>query len=160
MKKGFKSFIALLMVVVMSNVLCGKVSAAAENKEIEQLQAQVMEVHNHSDFSALSTDFITASISVSKINNAMYISITTILNDTASIVGVKDIVIWHKEGGNWVAVATSSGGSVNQTDGMSCVVTYANAIQGDTYKITCTHYGNVDEYRELKNDSGEFKYNF
>ena len=84
----------------------------------------------------------------------MYVVIHTDLNKTGSIVGVKDIKIQKKNIlGIWTTVATSSGGEVTNASGCSVSVTYPGAVKGETYRVTCVHYGNVDEYRELEHET-------
>ena len=79
------------------------------------------------------------------------------MNNVASVVGVKDIKIQVKNGNNWVTVAESLGGEVYNTSSCAVNLNYGGVVEGYTYRVTCVHYGNVDEYRELYHESVGFK---
>ncbi len=137
---------------------------AAENpvedgEEVENLEA-IIECYENDSGIAPITSFGNATITVSRGDRGMEVCITTVVNGTASIVGVKDIKIKHKVWWGWDTVATSSGGCVYDSEGMSCTLYYAGAIQGDSYKISCVHYADVDGYHELKSETTDFIYNF
>lgn len=163
--KRVKKGLSLVMVCMMLVCSAGIEAFAAENTEgnsgeVVVLEAEVTPLEWDSDISTYATVFRDATIDVSRDTNGMLIEISTIMNGTASIVGVKDVVIKHKVWWGWETAATSTGGSVSNNSGMSCSLLYRGAVQGDSYRITCVHYGDVDGYRELPNDSGDFKYNF
>ena len=99
-----------------------------------------------------STTFIDTSITIGYDEEGMHVAITTDLNGVGSVVGAKDIKVQIKNGSSWTTVATSTGGVTNAT-GCIINVTYPDAVKGETYRVTCIHYGNVDEYRELYHET-------
>ena len=129
---------------------------AAEQSEIAELEANVesFDSLSGSGVQQRSTTFIDTAINISFSEDGMYVSIHTGMSMTGSVVGVKDIEI-QKKGllGTWTTVAVSSGGEVTNTSGCSVSLTYTGAEYGEVYRVTCTHYGNVDGYRELYHES-------
>lgn len=163
----FKEVRNVLSLVLVVTVLIGcmnlKVLAAGNSAENEgvivSLEAEISIYEPESGIAPI-TSFGDATISVSRDSQGMVICITTMTNGVASIIGVKDIKVKHKVWWGWDTVATSTGGCVYNNAGMSCTLHYADAIQGDTYKISCVHYADVDEYRELPNETSGIIYNF
>lgn len=159
--------ISTLIIAVLCVEMSGFVSHAAETDETEEgvevevLEAQVIEgVEWPSDISPR-TMLINCKIIVGRKADGMHVDLTVGTSKTASVLGVKDIKIWKKNGkGNWDLVATSSGGESYNCASGGVSITYPNAVLGATYKITCVHYGDVNGMEEYSNDSGEFVYNF
>ena len=55
-------------------------------------------------------------------------------------------------------VMTSAGGE-NQNENMFMgELTYPDAVNGKTYRVTCVHYANYDVYEEVESDTGAFKF--
>ena len=150
--------VALLCGSLNLEVLAAETSVDAE-ENVVILEAEVKVYESDSNIMPL-TRFGNASIAVSRGDRGMEVCIITATDGIASIIGVKDIKIKHKVWWGWDTVATSSGGCVYNNAGMSCTVYYAGAIQGDTYKVSCVHYADVDEYRELPSETTDFIYNF
>ena len=99
------------------------------------------------------TSFVDASITISFDSAGMYIGICTGMNGIASVVGVKDIEVHRKKLFGYEVVAVSDGGEAyNVTTGV-CSLLYTGAVQGEKYRVVCTHYGDVDGYRELEADT-------
>ena len=150
----------LSMLPLLSVLLClnGFSSFAQEETPVMQLDCQVLENNVESNSSVRSTTFIDTSVEVgySK-TEGMIVYITTSMNTTASVVGVKDIEIQIENGNDWVTVATCTGGESSNTT--SCIISliYPNPIEGKKYRVVCTHYGNVDGYRELYHETNGFK---
>ena len=159
MKHTIKRIISLLLVVTLLSFSYTEVFAAEGNGDVLVLKPTIFPYHSESSIMPL-THFLDASISVTYEDAGMDIFILTVVDGDAAYVGVKDIVVWHKGWfGIWNEVATSSGGRLDNDSGLGCSITYPGAKVGDTYKITCVHYAEVDgEYKELPNDTGEFKY--
>lgn len=158
--KKMKRMISLLLSAIMLSTLFINVALAAENSsdaDVVVLQAVVQEYVPDINSTARATTFADNSIDVSFSSSGMSITISTSMTLNASIVGVKDIEIQLKNGNDWVTVATSAGGGV--TDAMGCAVelTYTGAIYGEYYRVVCTHYGYVDEYRELYHESAAMR---
>ena len=153
-----KKFLAVLSL----SVLClfnGLFAYAQENADIEKLECQVIECNtSSSNSSTRTTTFVDNTISISYTRaDGMYAAITTGMNITASVVGAKDIKVQIKNGNDWITVATSDGGELYNTT--TCILTfsYSGVIEGQTYRVVCTHYGDVDGYRELYHESSGFK---
>ncbi len=102
------------------------------------------------------TSFSLASILVYYSSEGMKIQITTCLNATGAYVGVKDIKIQKKVWYGWDTVATSEGGQDTNTTGSAYGILYTGAVKGETYRVTCTHYGYYTKYVEVKNESGGY----
>lgn len=153
------TLMVILLVGFMDMEVLGAEIPVEDEETVEILDAKVERYESDSGI-MLMTRFGDATITVSRGDRGMEVCITTVVNGTASIVGVKDIKIKHKVWWGWDTVATSSGGCVYDSEGMSCTLYYAGAIQGDTYKISCVHYADVDGYHELESETTDFIYNF
>ena len=83
---------------------------------------------------------------------------TTSCVDVASVIGVKDIKVQQKMWYGWKTVLTSDGAENKNENLFGAGLTYHEAVNGKTYRVTCTHYANYDVYEEVKNDTGAFKF--
>ena len=156
----FKKFTRVLFSAIVLSTVFVNMAFAAENlneSNIPVLEAEVQALETDTNSMVRSTTFADATIDIQYSASGMSISITTSMTKTASVVGVKDIEIQIKSGSSWVTVATSTGGELY--DVLGCVVdlTYTGSVQGETYRVVCTHYGNVDGYRELYHETAGFK---
>lgn len=132
-------------------------ASAAEKETIIELDATTSGYNSEpNDIIPYSTTFIDASVDVYYDTSGMHITIQTTMNNTASIVGSKDIKVQVKNGFSWTTVATSTGGELSGYSGCSVNLTYPYSEKGKTYRVCCTHYGNVDEYRELYQETSGF----
>ena len=155
-----KKIISLLLSAIMLSTLFINVVFAAENSGetgIAILEATVQEYTPNANSSARSTTFADNSIDVSFESGGMLITITTSMTMVASLVGVKDIEVQLKNGNDWVTVATSTGGELTNVMGCTIGLTYTGAIYGEYYRVVCTHYGDVDGYRELYHETGSMR---
>lgn len=162
MKKVVKRIICFVLVAVLMNCSLAMNVFAAENvdSKVLILEASVVAHEAEPTIGMRSTTFTDTMILISSSSAGMSVTINTDLNNTASVVGVKDIKVQLKSGNDWITVATSTGGEVSGYSGCSVSFTYSGAVKGQTYKICCTHYGNVDEYRELYHETGEFVFTY
>ena len=153
-----KKLLTLLPLFSIILLLNGFSVSAQEEIPIKQLECQVLENNIEYNSSARSTTFVDTTISVgySK-TEGMIVYITTSMNTTASVVGAKDIEIQIEDGNDWVTVATSTGGELYNTGVCVLGLTYPDPIEGKKYRVVCTHYGNVDGYRELYHETNGFK---
>ena len=55
---------------------------------------------------------------------------------------------------------TSDGGEVHDRALFAADLVYPDAIKDKTYRVIATHYGDVDGYEEVVNDTGAFKYTY
>ena len=130
---------------------------AQEEMQVEQLDCQVIEGEAVGNMAARSTTFVDTTITSGYDSEGMHVTIVTCTNTTASVVGVKDIKIQVQSGDEWITVAVSSGGEVYNVSACVVNLNYDGVVEGNTYRVTCIHYGNVDEYRELYHETIGFK---
>jgi len=76
----------------------------------------------------------------------------------SSVIGVKDIKVQQKMWYGWKTVMTSDGAENYNEDIFMGELTYPDAVNGKTYRVTCVHYANYDVYEEVENDTGAFKF--
>ncbi len=86
------------------------------------------------------------------------VDISTGAARTASVLGVKDIKIQKKVWYGWSTVASSDGYEIYNSASSGCSFVYTGAEEGETYRISCVHYGTVDEYTEVENETEPFVY--
>lgn len=157
-------WITLVVIVVSSmNLTVLAEEMTVEDEEgIENLEAQIDYYHANSDsgIATIATVFGDTSITVGRSSEGMKIFIVTSTDQTATKIGVKDIKVKHKVWWGWETVKTSSGGYLENTSGMSCTIVYENAVQGDSYKIYCVHFAEIDGYHEVVSETTDFIYNF
>lgn len=149
--KLLKRITCALLTVFLMNASVSMPVQAAEATDVVELEATVTAVAPQviSSVQPRSTTFINTMINISFSENGMYVAIHTDMNATASVVGAKDIKIQKKGLIGWTTVATSTGGEAYNVGGCVVSLTYTGAEYGEQYRVVCTHYGNVDEYREL-----------
>lgn len=162
MKKTIRKTICLLLsIVLMSGSFVINAFAAEErDSEVLILEANVIMHDVEPAIGTRSTTFTNTMIIISASSAGMAVTIDTDMNNTASVVGVKDIKVLLKNGDDWITVAVSDGGEVSGYAGCSVSFTYPDAVKGKTYKISCTHYGNVDGYRELYQETDAFVFTY
>lgn len=85
-------------------------------------------------------------------SNGMEITFSTDCVQTPTRIGVKDIVIKQKVWYGWKTVAISEGAYVTNVHMFLGDIVFTNAIKGETYRITCTHYADADVYSEVHNE--------
>ncbi len=129
-------------------------------EEVQVLEASVHALPVDENTPSLQTVFGNCFISISGSDSGMLVEIQTESFGVSSVIGVKDIKIQKKVWYGWQTVATSSGGEVSGVSRMGCSILYEGAEKGETYKITCVHYANVNEYKEGTGDTGAFVYNY
>ena len=152
-----KKIIAMLSLISLLTLSNGMLAFAQEDVGVEKLECEVLEVNAEVNSSVRSTTFIDTSIDISYSAAGMYVTITTGMNTTASLVGAKDIKVQIKNGNDWVTVAVSDGGEAYNTTICVLAFTYPDSIVGETYRVVCTHYGDVDGYREMYHETNGFK---
>lgn len=90
--------------------------------------------------------------------NGLEMTFSTSSFKISSVIGVKDIKVQQKMWYGWKTVFTSDGAENYNQDVFLGDLTYPDAVDGKTYRVTCTHYANYDVYEEVKNDTGAFKF--
>ena len=163
----FKRILSVFVLAALFAELPGFTSQAAgisereESIEVEVLEAKVLDDLEWNSGIVPRTMLVDCMINVGRKSDGMHIDVMVGTVGTASVLGVKDIKIWKKNSkGKWELVAVSDGGECYNSAIGGVTITYANAVVGATYKITCVHYGDVNGMEECDNDSGEFVYNF
>lgn len=151
----------VLAAVLMAYVPGFNVMAAEATTEsdVEVLHGELMndipETYYSVNENLRATTFTNAEIIAGFSSNGMLIEFITSTSKNASTIGVKNIVIQKKEWYGWKTVATAEGGGETDSSLTGYQVLYKGAEKGATYRVTCTHYANVDGYRELNATSGE-----
>lgn len=160
-KSGLRHMLSMVLAAVLlmgTPVL--EVNAASGDGSLDQ-RVEVLEA----EVSVLGTD---APVTRTMITNdaivfgtdsqGMVITIVTATSQKASVIGVKDVKIYKKVWYGWKEVATSSGGEALDCVSMCVTIHYNNAEKGETYKVICVHYGDVDGYDEYEHESSGYKY--
>ena len=161
-KKVIISF--MLTMLILSSMPMLEVSAAEEKTELKNtvlepsnmmtLKQKSKELGKTNEIRALLYDCM---IYMYPSSSGMHITFETDCAQRASIIGVKDIEIDQKVWYGWKTVATSSGGYATNSMSYLGSILYTNAIKGEEYRITCTHYADADEYTEVE---GELEFIF
>lgn len=161
-----KAIVSMSMILLLALSFGGDVKAASisdlvvDEATVEVIEANVLGGNDSSEIVPYSTVFNEASVSVFYDTTGMHISICTSMNGTASVVGVKDIEVQRKTWyGGWTTVATSTGGESYGVTTSVCTLTYTGTVEGESYRVIRTHYGNVDGYRELYAETSGFPCN-
>lgn len=168
LKKKLKKILSIaLAAVILVSIPCTEAKAAEEIEtvadDVVELEAYLKESDDYQvpDYSFYAVTFNTASITMSFGSSGMVIDFETGMNREASVVGVKDIKIQKKVWYGWTTVATSTG--AENYNRHSCIVgvTYSGAEIGETYRVSCVHYGTVNgESRELANETSGFVFTY
>ena len=159
-RRFFCTALAALFLVSAPCTQALAAEADAGYEEVQVLEASVYALPVDENTPSLQTTFGNCIISVSGSDSGMIVDITTESGAVASVIGVKDIKIQKKVWYGWQTMVASSGGEVGGVSRMGCSILYEGAEKGETYRITCVHYANVDGYIEASNDSGAFVYNY
>lgn len=154
--------IGLVLAAVLMAYMPGLHVMAAESiteNDVEVLQGELMDEIPKAYYSVndnlRATTFTNAEIIAGFSSNGMLIEFVTSTSKNASTIGVKNIVIQKKEWYGWKTVATAEGGGETNSSLTGYQVLYKGAVKGATYRVTCTHYADVDGYRELDATSGD-----
>lgn len=164
-KKKVQMVLSLaLTAVFLACVPCTEVAAAETSAvamdKVEVLEATVYELPENENYPSLKTTLAQCFINVMSSSDGMLVEIATGATDVASVIGVKDIKIQKKVWYGWSTVAVSSGGESENVSRMACSVLYTGAVKGETYRVTCVHYADVDGYEEGENNTGEFVFTY
>ncbi len=99
-------------------------------------------------------------INVTCDSEGMHVDFMVHANGTASEIGIKDIKIQKKVWYGWKTVATSDGAEAQNVASFGCSILYSGAEYGETYRITCIHYADVDGYTEEQNEIDSFVFTY
>ncbi len=167
MKKTIKTMLctmlALSFILTGTNCFTMDVYAAEQigaTKNVDLLEAELMDISElKPSVNNAKTALTDCTISFSKNSSGLHIEIKTGCgNGMASYLGVKDVKIEKKVWYGWQTIATGSGGQQSNCSIMGISIDYPNVTAGETYRISCVHYGDYDGYHELANNTGAFVY--
>ena len=98
-------------------------------------------------------------LSVGIYSNGLGIRFTTVATSEAEEIGIRDFVLYEKALIGWNEISIKDYCDYD-TDFYSNAVVYVRAVEGKTYKASCTHYAIIDgvEYT-LENETSEIVYN-
>ena len=159
-KKGkwISRVVAALMVVVSIGT-SGLKSQAQELKDSEQSNIDTAIVSETYNASVRPLTIMTdCEIVLAFTGNGLEMTFSTSSVQTSSVIGVKDIKVQQKMWYGWKTVMTSKGAENYNEDIFLGDLTYPDAVNGKTYRVTCVHYANYDVYEEVENDTGAFKF--
>lgn len=133
---------------------------AVEKEEVEVLKFVPVEKETLDRRPSARTTIFNCIIDIYCSSDGMLVEVTTDCLGTASVIGVKDIKIQKKVWYGWKTVATSEGGARENGNTYAGSILYTGAEYGETYRVSCVHYADVDGYEEGKNviDSFVFTY--
>lgn len=132
------------------------------NETVEKIDAVVKEI-SEEDFlknSNVRTALYNCLINVGCSSDGMYVEFVVNADDTASVIGIKNIKIQKKVWYGWKTVATSDGAEDYNAGMFACSILYSGAEYGETYRISCVHYANVNGYTELENEIDSFVFTY
>lgn len=154
--KKCRRIVSLVLALVLGVSISTTSAKAAEvsigqEKNVEYLEMISIEGNNQTikENASVKALLYNCLINVYSSSNGMEITFETDCVQRASAIGVKDIEIKQKVWYGWKVVATSSGGQVSNATSFMGEILYTGAVRGETYRITCTHYANADEYTEV-----------
>lgn len=165
-KKGRRTWVtkamAMLMTLIFTMSMPSLKAHAEENVTNEMLNAGVTVINNGTEYKAYGvqplTTMFNCEIILAFTGNGLEMTFTTSSVDISSVIGVKDIKVQQKMWYGWKTVFTSDGAENHNEDMFGMGVTYPDAVNGKTYRVTCVHYANYDVYEETENDTGAFKF--
>ncbi len=154
-------FIATMMIMILTMNTFGLKAQGKEmtSSEIAELDVSTAnkEVGYSSGVQPLTT-MVDCEIVLAFTGNGLEMTFTTLSVEVSSVIGVKDIKVQQKMWYGWKTVFASKGAENYNEDMFATEVTYPDAVDGKTYRVTCTHYANYDVYEEAENDTGAFKF--
>lgn len=157
-------FAAMTLVCMSGSQVFAAESIAEVDEKIVFLQGELAEnislEQGDVNENLRATTFINAGVAISCSSEGLLLEFVTSTNKEASTIGVKDIVIQKKVWYGWSTVAVAADGGEKNTSMSVYRVLYRDAVKGTTYRVTCNHYADVDGYRELADDTGEFVFTY
>lgn len=162
--KGIKNLCLLFAIMMIVNSAVLEVRAAevksVGTEEVEQMEAIIIETSGESRNPNVRTFLVDCTINIANSSSGMLVECITCATRDASVIGVKDIKIQKKVWYGWKTVATSSGAESEGTSMFGCHALYTGAELGETYRVSCVHYGTVDSYTEVENQTEGFIFTY
>lgn len=150
----------LLLVSIPAMETRAAEECVAEREDMAELEFIADEVLTDRNQSMARTALYNCTINVDCSSEGMWVDFNTSSSGTASVIGVKDIEIKKQVWYGWKTVATSTGGERENTSNYSGHILYEDAEYGETYRITCVHYGDVNGYEEVENEIDSFVFTY
>lgn len=154
--------VAMLMAMVFTMPSCGLKVHAEESVNSQLTNVDVTIANKERTYKSFGVQPLTTlfdcEIILAFTGNGLEMSFTTSAAEVSSVIGVKDIKVQQKMWYGWKTVMTSDGAENYNEEVFGGDLTYPDAVDGKTYRVTCTHYANYDVYEEVKNDTGAFKF--
>lgn len=133
-----------------------------DNEAVEVIDVVVKDVSEEElrQSSKVRTALYNCLINVGCSSDGMYVEFLVNADGKASVIGIKDIKIQKKVWYGWKTVVTSDGAEDYNTGIFGCSLLYSGAEYGETYRITCVHYADVDGYNEVENEIDSFVFTY
>ena len=130
------------------------------SKNVDALHVELMDMVGVKPIEGgAKTALVNCEILFSKNASGLHVEITTGCgNGMASYLGVKDIKIEKKVWYGWQTIATAAGAQQSNCSIMGLQFDYANVTAGETYRISCVHYGDYNGYHEVSGQTSAFVY--
>ena len=159
-KKRYIKAIATMMIMIFAMNTVGVKTQAKENATAEVMQEyEIVDGElNHNYWIQPYTTMSNCEIVLAFTSNGLEMTFSTSSFLDSSVIGVKDIKVQQKMWYGWKTVFTSDGAENHNECVFMGSVTYPDAINGKTYRVTCVHYADHDGYEEAENDTGAFKF--
>lgn len=158
-KWSIKAVATLMAVIFAMSVPCQKIRAEELTENVKDNTDLTMNAANEG-YSAVQplTTMADCEIVLAFTMDGLKMTFTTSSVKISSVIGVKDIKVQQKMWYGWKTVFTCNGAENYNEDIFATEVTYPDAVNGKTYRVTCVHYANYDVYEEVENDTGSFKF--
>lgn len=155
MKKWCARVVATFMIMVFAMRSFGTIAQA---EEVTSTKIATNEIQQYNNEVRPLTTMFDCEIILAFTGQGLEMDFTTSSYKVSSVIGVKDIKVQQKMWYGWKTVFTSDGAENKDEAAFCASLTYPDAVNGKTYRVTCVHYANYDVYEEVKNDTGAFKF--
>ena len=161
-KKWAVKAVAMLMTLIFAMPMPGLKTHAEEIETNETSNVEVTVSDIGTEYRSYGvqplTTMFNCEIILAFTGNGLEMTFTTSAAEVSTVIGVKDIKVQQKMWYGWKTVFTSDGAENHNENMFGAGVTYPDAVNGKTYRVTCVHYANYDVYEEVENDTGAFKF--
>lgn len=149
---------SMAMIFAMNTVGLSVQAKEVMSEKVIAVDVATSDTTGHSYGVQPSTTMANCEIVLAFTGNGLEMTFSTLSLKTSSVIGVKDIKVQQKMWYGWKTVMTSDGAENYNEDMFMGELTYPDAVNGKTYRVTCVHYANYDVYEEVENDTGAFKF--
>ena len=161
-KKWRVRILAIFMIMIFAIPSQGMKACAKERTDEQWNDVTVTTMNKEAGYDSQGvrplTTMVDCEIVLAFTTNGLEMTFTTSSYKVSSVIGVKDIKVQQKMWYGWKTVFASDGAESYDEDIFGIELTYPDAVDGKTYRVTCTHYANYDVYEESENDTGAFKF--